>query len=449
MNKTTEAHLKNYAEVIESRAYIDPQFYEDHHIKRGLRNKNGTGVLVGVTGVADVVGYRYDNGEKKPTPGRLDYRGFSVAEILKGANKANRHAYEEVSYLLLFAELPSKKDLSLYHEILWSLTDLPPGYLEDVLLKTANKNLMNKIMQSVLSLYSYDPDPDNTQTFNVLKQSLALIAKMPMILAYCYQAKKHDVDGDSLIIHRPREDYDPGENLLHMIRPDSSFTEEEAQVLDTLMVLHAEHGGGNNSAFATHVVSSSGTDTYSALTTALGSLKGPRHGGANLMVDSMVADLKKTVPHWEREASVKKYLEGILDGKAFDQSGLIYGLGHAVYTLSDPRAILLKDKAQELAKVKGREEDFVLIERIENLGGRLIADRLGLDYPAPANVDLYSGLIFHLLGIPRDLFTPIFALSRTTGWCAHRLEQILDKKIMRPAYLTLNEPKKYLPMEER
>lgn len=449
MDKKTTNRLKRYARVIERKAYIDPQFYEDHKIKRGLRNKNGTGVLVGVTGVADVVGYAYEDGKKIPTPGRLDYRGYSVEEILKGARERQSHAFEEVSYLLLFGQLPTQEDLDLYHETLWSLTALPGGYLEDVILKTANKNLMNKIMQSVLSLYSYDPDPDNTEIFNVLNQSLGLIAKMPMILAYCYAAKRHYVDDASLIIHRPKSNYDPAENLLHMIRPDSSFTEEEAQILDTLMVLHAEHGGGNNSAFATHVVSSSGTDSYSAITTALGSLKGPRHGGANLMVDSMVADLKDKASDWTKAGQVKKYLEAVLDKKAFDRSGLIYGLGHAVYTLSDPRALLLKERARTLAQSKNCPEEYQLIENIEKIGGDLIAEKFALPHPAPANVDLYSGLIFHLLGIPRDLFTPIFALSRTTGWCAHRLEQVLDKKIMRPAYLTLNQPQKYLPMEDR
>lgn len=449
MDKKNTNRLKRYARVIEKRAYIDPKFYEDHKIKRGLRNKNGTGVLVGVTGVADVVGYGYEDGQKIPAPGRLDYRGYSVAEILQGAQESQRHAFEEVSYLLLFGQLPTQEDLDLYHETLWSLTSLPGGYLEDVILKTANKNLMNKIMQSVLSLYSYDPDPDNTEIFNVLKQSLGLIAKMPMILAYCYAAKRHYVDEASLIIHRPLEDYAPAENLLHMIRPDSSFTAEEAQILDTLMVLHAEHGGGNNSAFATHVVSSSGTDSYSAITTALGSLKGPRHGGANLMVDSMVADLKAKTSNWTKPSQVKRYLEAVLDQRAFDRSGLIYGLGHAVYTLSDPRALLLKERAKSLAQSKNCLEEYQLIENIEEIGGALIADKFSLSHPAPANVDLYSGLIFHLLGIPRDLFTPIFALSRTTGWCAHRLEQVLDKKIMRPAYLTLNQPQNYLPMEDR
>lgn len=449
MDKKNTNRLKRYARVIEKRAYIDPKFYEDHNIKRGLRNKNGTGVLVGVTGVADVVGYGYENGQKIPAPGRLDYRGYSVAEILQGAQESQRHAFEEVSYLLLFGQLPTQEDLDLYHETLWSLTSLPGGYLEDVILKTANKNLMNKIMQSVLSLYSYDPDPDNTEIFNVLKQSLGLIAKMPMILAYCYAAKRHYVDEASLIIHRPLEDYDPAENLLHMIRPDSSFTAEEAQILDALMALHAEHGGGNNSAFATHVVSSSGTDSYSAITTALGSLKGPRHGGANLMVDSMVEDLKAKTSNWTKPSQVKKYLEAVLDQRAFDRSGLIYGLGHAVYTLSDPRALLLKERAKSLAQSKNCLEEYQLIENIEEIGGALIADKFSLSHPAPANVDLYSGLIFHLLGIPRDLFTPIFALSRTTGWCAHRLEQVLDKKIMRPAYLTLNQPQNYLPMEDR
>lgn len=449
MDKETRDRLEAYAAFIEKKSHIDPAIYDKNNIKRGLRNKNGTGVLVGVTGVADVVGYRYEDGQKLPAKGRLDYRGYSVEDILAGAEKRGVHGFEEVSYLLLFGQLPREEDLDLYKKTLWSLEKLPAGYLEDVILKTANQNLMNKMMQSVLALYSYDPDADSTKTMDVLKQSLSLIAKMPMILAYCYAAKKHYVDEASLVIHRPKEDYDTAENVLHMIRPDSQFTKEEADALDALMVLHAEHGGGNNSAFATHVVSSTGTDTYSAITTALGSLKGPRHGGANLMVDSMISDLKESLDDWTKKDQVQKYLEEQLQGKHFDGSGLIYGIGHAVYTLSDPRAVILREKAQSLSRLTGHEEDFELIQRIEEIGGRLLAEKNNLSHPAPANVDLYSGLVFHMLGIPRDLFTPIFALSRTTGWCAHRFEQIMDKKIMRPAYLTLNEPKTYLSMDQR
>lgn len=447
--KYITSQFKKYATMIETGSYIAPELYDKYNVKRGLRNKNGTGVLVGITKVADVKGYEYVNGVKTPCEGDLSYRGYSLIDIVKDAEDTGRNIFEEVGYLLLFGDLPNPTTIKMYQELLSELRLLPDKYLEDVILKIPSANIMNKMMQAVLALYTFDETPDDTSTLNVLKQSINLIAKMPSIMAYCYQAKKHYIDDDSLIIHRPKAEYNTAQNILHLIRPDMSFTKEEADVLDILMVIHAEHGGGNNSAFATHVVSSSGTDTYSAIATALGALKGPRHGGANLMVASMIEDIKDHLPRWEDRRALKAYLEKILDGKAFDGKGLIYGLGHAVYTLSDPRAVLLKERAESLAVSKGYEESFALVRAIEEIGGKLLQERQGLDYPTPANVDLYSGLVYEMLNIPKDLYTPLFGLSRTTGWCAHRLEQILDKKIMRPAYVTLNAEKEFIPLEQR
>lgn len=308
---------------------------------------------------------------------------------------------------------------------------------------------MNKLQRAVLALYSYDEDPDNTSIINVMRQSISLIAKMPLIMAYSYRAKKHYIEDESLVIHKPKEEYSLAENILHLIRDNKEFTKEEASILDMMLVLHAEHGGGNNSAFATHVVSSTGTDTYSAISTALGSLKGPRHGGANLMVTSMIDDIKENVKDYDNEAKLTAYLNKILDGEAFNNQGLIYGIGHAVYTLSDPRSILLKEKAEKLAMTSNYEREFNLIKNIEEIGGKLVSERAGKSYPTAANIDLYSGIVYEMLGIPRDLFTPLFGVSRTAGWCAHRIEQVLDSKIMRPAYVTLHDEKKYEPIENR
>ncbi|MDO5712937.1 MAG: citrate synthase [Tissierellia bacterium] len=441
--------FKEFVDIIEKRSYIQPELYDKYKVKRGLRNKNGTGVLVGITRVADVKGYKYVDGEKTPCEGDLSYRGYSLIDIVKNGEETGRNIFEEVSYLLLLGSLPNQENLKIYKDTLCRLRPLPDKYLEDVILKIPSKDLMNKMMQSVLALYTFDESPDDTDTYNVLKQSINLIAKIPSIMAYCYAAKRHYIDDQSLIIHRPKEEYNTAENILHLIRENREFTQEEVDMLDILMVVHAEHGGGNNSAFATHVVSSSGTDTYSAIATALGSLKGPRHGGANLMVASMVDDIKAHLPRWDDRKALRQYLEKILEGRAFDQKGLIYGLGHAVYTMSDPRAVLLKEKAAELAKLKGFEESFALINDIEEIGGELLRKRRNTDYPAPANVDLYSGLVYQMLDIPHDLYTPLFGVSRTTGWCAHRMEQVMDNKIMRPAYVTLNAPMPFIPPEER
>lgn len=449
MSSFSRERLEHLEHLIRSRSHIDPSLYDTHNVKRGLRNKNGTGVLVGITTIADVMGYTYVDGEKTPCEGDLSYRGYSILDLVHEGQKEDRFLFEEISYLLLFGALPSQEALADFTDAVAAHRALPPDYLETVIMRLPGENIMNKMMQAVLSLYTFDDAPEDTSTINVLTQSLSLIAKMPLIMAYSYAAKRHYIDDESLIIHRYCPEYSTAENILHLIRPDSQFTKEEAQILDLLLVLHAEHGGGNNSSFATHVVSSSGTDTYSAIATALGSLKGPRHGGANLMVASMLEDIREHVEHLDDEEELTDYLKAILAGEAFNGEGLIYGLGHAVYTLSDPRAVLLKEKARELAAHKGRDEDFAFVERVELLGGELLQERRRTDYPAPANVDLYSGLVFDMLGIPKELYTPLFALARTSGWCAHRLEQIMDGKIMRPAYVTLNTPKDYTPLKSR
>ena len=428
---------------------IDKNLYDKFSIKRGLRNKNGTGVLVGVTKVGDVCGYKIENGEKIPSQGELFYRGYPLTKMVEDFNNTKRFGFEEIIYLLLFNKLANKNDLESFKKILVEERNLPNKFFEDTILNLPGNNIVNIMMRSVLALYSYDEMADDTDTLNVLSQSLSLISKMPIIAIYSYQVKIHNFDGKSLVIHNQDENKSIAENILSMLRIDQKYKKEEADILDLLLIIHAEHGGGNNSAFATHVVSSSGTDTYSAIATGLGSLKGPRHGGANLKVSQMLENIRENLKNIEDEKEIEKYLKKVLDKKAFDKKGLIYGLGHAVYTISDPRAVLLKEKARELSKIKNRQKDFEFIEKIEKIGGRLLMERLNKSYPICANVDLYSGFCYEMLDIPKDLYIPIFAIARTVGWSAHRLEQIEDAKIIRPAYKSLSQTKKYLSMDER
>lgn len=444
-----DERLNVLADIVQKNSYIDPTLYDQYNVKRGLRNANGTGVLVGITRVASVIGYELVNGVKTPTEGSLFYRGVNMTDIVDGFQRDDRRGFEEVVYLLLFGTLPTSAELLSFIDLLETCRDLPTSYKEDVILKIPSTNIMNKLQRTVLTLYSYDENPEDTSVRNVLSQSINLIAKIPLITAYAYQAKRHYFDNQSLILHTPKSGAGTAENILHLIRSDSVYTEAEVDILDLLMVIHAEHGGGNNSAFATHVVSSTGTDTYSAISTAIGSLKGPKHGGANLMVAAMIEDIKSHIKDWSDEVELKNYLTLILEKKAFDKKGLIYGMGHAVYTLSDPRAIVLKKKAEELAVLKGLERNFKLISDIERISGKMLNDRLGSNNAIAANVDLYSGFVFEMLGIPQELYTPIFAASRMAGWCAHRLEQTLDEKIMRPAYVTLGDPVNYSPIDKR
>lgn len=449
MNKAQEEKLCFYANEIAKNNRIEKEVYETYKIKRGLRNKNGTGVLVGITKVGDVCGYRIENDEKIPSEGELFYRGYPLTELVKDIENDKRLGFEEVIYLLLFNKLANNDQLRSFKSILVEERKLPNNFFEDIILKVPGPDIMNKMMRSMLALYTYDKNPDATDARNVLSQSLSLISKISLLAIYSYQVKIHNYDKKSLIIHNPSEEKTIAENILAMLRANQEYSKEEAEILDLMLIIHAEHGGGNNSAFATHVVSSSGTDTYSALAAGLASLKGPRHGGANIKVSRMLEDIRENVIDIEKTDNIKAYLEKILDKKAFDKKGLIYGLGHAVYTLSDPRAVLLKEKARELSKIKGREKDFYFIENVEKIGKELIMDRQNRLYPPCANVDLYSGFVYDMLDIPVELYLPMFAIARTVGWSAHRLEQIEDSKIIRPAYKSLNQVKDYLPLNLR
>ena len=444
-----EQHIESWSKIIEERNTIDPKLYPQHNIKRGLRNENGTGVLVGITRVGSVIGYRKENDVKIPTEGRLYYRGYDLFDLVNGFQKEQRLGFEETIYLLLFGKCPNAQELAEFNQALEDRRDLPKQYKEDVIIKIPAPNIMNKLQRAILTLYSYDDNPDDVSVNNVLRQSIDLIAKLPLLAAYSYQVKRHAFNHESLVIHRPIKGVGTAENFLHLIRPDGKYTREEVETLDLLLVLQAEHGGGNNSSFATHVVSSTGTDTYAAISTALGSLKGPKHGGANKMVAEMFANIKAKVGLNYTEEELRAYLRKILSKEAFDQKGLLYGLGHAVYTLSDPRAVILKQKAEELALHKDRIKEYNLYADIERIGCELLNEKVKNDNAMAANVDFYAGFVMDMLNIPEDLYTPVFAISRIAGWSAHRLEQILDDKIMRPAYITLGDEQTYYPLEER
>ncbi len=448
--KKDEAIIEKMAEDVKRNNLIDPEYYKMYNVKSGLRNENGTGVLVGLTQVGAVHGYLVDIGEKVPDEGMLIYRGIDLKDIVSGFQKEKRHGYEEVSYLLLFGKLPTNSELDEYKQLLGRSRTLPRSFTENMILKNPCKDIMNKLQRSVLVSYSYDENPDDISVRNMLRQSIELIARFPTIIAYGYQAKSHYFDNKSLFIHSPRPELGTAENILHMIRPDNKYTEKEAELLDLSLVIHAEHGGGNNSAFATHVVSSTGTDTYSAISTAVGALKGPKHGGANLKVLKMIENIKENINNWSDRGEIKDYLMKILKKEAFDKTGLVYGMGHAVYTLSDPRAVHLKKKAYELANEKGREEEFELYKSVEELTVELFKEIKGPNAVISANVDFYSGFVYDMLNIPHELYTPLFAAARISGWCAHRIEQVVsDKKIMRPAYKNVIGKKEYIEIGKR
>jgi len=429
---------------------IDPADFDRYHVMRGLRNKNGTGVLVGLTEIANVHGYTLVDNKKVPAPGKLYYRGIDLEDIVRGFQAENRRGFEETAYLLLFGELPNLDQLCAFNEMLDANRYLPKDFTENMILKIPSRDIMNKLQRSVLVLYSHDDNPDDTSVRNVLRQSIQMIARFPTIISYGYQAKAHYFERKSLFIHPPQPEIGTAENILYMIRRDNQYTRTEAETLDLCMVIHAEHGGGNNSAFATHVVSSSGTDTYSAIVAAIGSLKGPKHGGANNRVKAMIDDIKQNCPNWTNTDLLKDYLMKILRKEAYNGEGLIYGMGHAVYTLSDPRAELLKEKALELALEKDAVDEFNLYLNIERLTIEIFKELKGPDFVISANLDLYSGFVYEMLGLPEDLYTPLFAAARISGWCAHRIEQIVtDNKIMRPAYLSVSPKAEYRPLSIR
>ena len=431
---------------------IEKSTYDKYNVKRGLRNKDGTGVITGITHIGNVIGYEMIDGVKTPCEGRLVYRGYELNDLVNGFLKEDRPGFEETAYLLMFGELPDKSTLENFRRILADYRPLPNGFTEDMILAAPSIDIMNKLARSTLALYSYDPSPD-PEPGNVekeLDQALHLIARFPVIVANAMAAKRHYFDHGSLFIHRPNPELSTAENFLYSVRNDNSFTHEEAQILDLCLVLHAEHGGGNNSAFTCRVLSSSGTDIYSSIAAAVGSLKGPRHGGANRKVMQMFEYIEKEVTNWEDEAELSSYLEKILRKEAADKSGLIYGMGHAIYTLSDPRAVLLKNLAGRLAEIKGMTREYELIQRVEKLTPEIFTKASGIDKVMCANVDLYSGFVYKMLDIPVELYTPLFAISRVVGWCSHRLEEVFsDNKIIRPAYKAITPNNAYTDLNDR
>lgn len=431
---------------------IDRATYDRYDVKRGLRNKDGTGVVAGLTNIGNVIGYEKVNGIKTPVEGHLVYRGYHLHDLVHGFLAQNRPGFEETTYLLLFGELPDADSLANFRNILSSLRPLPDGFVKDMILSAPSQDIMNKMARSILALYSYDPSPD-PEPGNLSKeilQAIQLIARMPVVAAYALAAKRHYYDNESLVIHNPVPELSTAENFLHSIRADGEFTPEEARILDLCLVVHAEHGGGNNSAFACRVLSSSGTDIYSCMAAAVGSLKGPRHGGANRKVMEMFRYIENEVNNWEDETELASYLTKILKKEVAARDGLIYGMGHAIYTLSDPRAVLLKELAGDLAATKGMLREYELVERVEKLTPKVFKEVTGIDKVMCANVDLYSGLVYKMLGIPEVLYTPLFVISRITGWCSHRIEEVFsDNKIIRPAYHALTPEREYISLENR
>lgn len=428
---------------------INLDLYTEYDVKRGLRDSSGAGVLTGLTEIADVNAYKTEHGRKVPTDGELYFQGYNVYDLL-GGNTGKRFAFEEATYLLLFGSLPTKSQLRDFIDILVSARELSGRFVRDVIMKATSSNLMNSLQRCILTLYSYDTEPDNIAIDNVLRQSIQLIAKLPVIAVYAYHAYRHFRMDDNLMIRNPDPNLSTAENILQMLRPDGQFTELEARVLDCALVLHAEHGGGNNSTFTNHVVTSSGTDTYSAMAASMASLKGPRHGGANLKVQQMINDIKSHLKNWEDEDEITAYLTKILHKEAFDHSGLIYGMGHAVYTYSDPREVILKQYAKKLSDAKGTEAEFALLDRIEKISIKLLTDEHKIFKPICANVDFYSGFVYTMLGIPDELYTPLFAIARISGWSAHRLEELVNQgKIIRPAYKYVGHHREYTSLEER
>lgn len=441
--------MESLQETLLNNHRIDPNLYIEYDVKRGLRDSAGKGVLTGLTEISDVNAYDLVNGRKIPAEGSLYYQGYNIYDLVNGL-EGHKFGFEETIYLLLFGQLPSEKELEMFKEVMAQFETLSGRFVRDVVMKASNADIMNSMQRCILTLYTYDSRPEDISAENVLRQSIELIAKLPLIAVYSYHSYRHFRKDETLFIRNPQKGLSLAENILLMLRPDSSYTELEAKVLDIALMLHAEHGGGNNSTFTTHVVTSSGTDTYSSVAASIGSLKGPRHGGANLKVQDMFADIKAHVKNWTDEAEVEAYLCRILNKEAFDHSGLIYGMGHAVYTLSDPREVILKKFARKLAEEKGMMEEFALYELVERLGSRLVMEQRKMFKNVCANVDFYSGFVYTMLGIPKELFTPIFAIARIPGWSAHRLEEILNAgKIIRPAYKYVGHHKEFVVMPDR
>lgn len=442
--------IENLAGLCIKNGQIDPEFYKKYDVKRGLRDVSGQGVLTGLTEISQMQSYVVEDHEMVPCQGRLYYRGINIREIVSGFIKEKRFGFEETIYLLLFGELPTKEQLDEFQKLLAEYRSLPTSFVRDIIMKAPSKDMMNTLARSVLTMYSYDEKADDTSIENVLRQCIQLIAIFPLLAVYGYQAYNHYVNGQSLFIHQPKEGLSTAENILHLLRSDGEYTELEAKILDIALVLHAEHGGGNNSTFTNHVVTSSGTDTYSAIAASLGSLKGPKHGGANIKVVQMFEDMKQSISNWEDDQEVSDYLLGLLRKERFDKQGLIYGMGHAVYSLSDPRAEVFKSYVGKLSASKGREKEYALYARVERLAPELIARERKIYKGVSPNIDFYSGFVYSMLDLPLELYTPIFAIARIAGWSAHRLEELINEgKIIRPAYKAVAPRKNYTPLKER
>ncbi len=449
-NSDVSEKIHNLAKQAAKSTLIAPEYYQQYDVKRGLRDEKGVGVLAGLTEISEIHGYTTDyDGNKLPCKGELYYRGIEIKELVNGITSEGRFGFEEVAYLLLFGTLPSEDELKSFKKILRGYRTLPDSFVRDIIMKAPSGDMMNVLARSVLMLYSYDKKADDNSIDNVLRQCLQLISEFPLISVYGYHAHRHFHCNDSLIIHKPLLKNSIAENILHLLRNDSKYTELEARVLDVCLMLHAEHGGGNNSSFTMHVVSSTGTDTYSAVAAALGSLKGPRHGGANIKVVQMMDDLKKNVSKFD-DKHIEEYLHKVVDKKAFDKAGLVYGMGHAVYSLSDPRADILKGFVKKLAEEEGCNQDYEIYDAVERLAPKVIEEKRSIQKGVAANIDFYTGFIYNMLGLPKELFTPIFAVSRIVGWSAHRIEELSNNnKIIRPGYESVCDRGIYMPMNKR
>ena len=442
--------LENLA-LLCNKGKIDPELYAKYDVKRGLRDLNGKGVLTGLTEVSEIVSSKNVDGKSVPCDGELYYRGINVRDIISNIPANSNFGFEEVSFLLLFGKLPTSDELKQFNSLLAGFrTLLPKNYVRDVIMQKPSNDIMNNLTRGVLNLYAYDQNPNDLSIPNVLRQCLELIAFFPIVSVYSYQAKQYYNDKGSFIIHRPKPELSTAENILHLLRPDSKYTPLEAKILDIALILHAEHGGGNNSTFTTHVVSSSGTDTYSSVAASLCSLKGPKHGGANIMAMKMFADIKKNVSDWKDDDEITEYLKKILHKEAFDKAGVIYGLGHAVYSISDPRALIFKEFVEKLSIEKNRVNEFNFYSRIERLSAELITKERKIFKGVSANIDFYSGFVYSMLGLPVELFTPLFAIARISGWSAHRIEELINAgKIIRPAYMCVQDRQEYIPIDKR
>ena len=444
------AFIEKYSKLVLEDGAIDNELYGKYEVKRGLRDISGKGVLVGLTEISEIVSYVIEDGDLVPCEGKLFYRGINIEKIVKGFMDEKRFGFEETCFLLLFGHLPNKSEIEEFSAQLEESTHLPENFVRDTIMTAASKNMMNSLAKSVLTLYAYDENPDDISIENVLRQSMNLIAQFPLLAVYGYQSYAHYHDNKSLVIHTPQKGLSIAENMLYMLRPDSSYTKFEAQILDLALVLHAEHGGGNNSTFTNHVVTSSHTDTYSAVVASLGSLKGPRHGGANIKVVQMFRDMMEKISDWNDDDEINNYLEKLLNKEAFDRSGLIYGMGHAVYSLSDPRALIFRQFVEQLAAEKNRNDEYKLYSKVETLAPQIIGKVRRIYKGVSANIDFYSGFVYSMLDLPEEIFTPIFAVARISGWGAHRIEELVNAgKIIRPAYKSVTKVQPYIPLKDR